>query len=187
MAFNDWDGDGKITGTDDFLEYMIYQDVTGSSDFSGGSNYRRGNYQNSQKAQNAALERKLRSIGIPDTPDFQKLREKYSDNDIRAMIQMVTAPQGTNTMHTHSHMVSWGYIGIMWLSVIIAWLPLIFFFVHEDTSSLLMIVISVADLFYMIKIIPKIVKNAPYFKPEYRELYREVFKAVNGKYPDKDR
>ena len=32
MAFNDWDGDGKNTFADDFIEYQIYKETMGEDD-----------------------------------------------------------------------------------------------------------------------------------------------------------
>jgi hypothetical protein len=192
MAMNDWDGDGKITPTDDFFEYMIYKDCVGEDDglLKLG---RRPKYRPKKKSMfelNAELEREKSKIVIPDREVYRRLREKYSESDIKAAIQWVSAPKGKDTMYTHSHMLSNVPFIVIWIQVILLWIPLIYVirmdFSSEEISagtSLFLMVLIIAEIVYMIgfmsKLMNKILSKIEPVKEEYQELYDEVYKDLH--------
>lgn len=94
MALCDWDDDGNNDLLDDYIEYQIYKDVT--SEFDSDTNtYRSYPKPKKKGVLKQAMENVSKansvcgSVVIPDTPEFDALRLKYSDYEIKVMVSLL--------------------------------------------------------------------------------------------------
>ena len=206
MAIWDWNDDGNNDLLDDSIEYQIYKDVTSEFD-SDTNNYSSYSKPKKKGVVKEAMEKVSKAhsvcggVKILDTPEFDVLRRKYSDYEIKKMVSLLYRNTKEVREVLYSEMEDPDHRAmrrlVMGLGVLLPYLET-GFVIYEwyclateklsGVGCLLMIVMVIASFAAMLKLMNRCLVKADkmlhenVFDEKYKELYEAVWNTDPGEF-----